>query len=331
MTAKKQAKQQQLNRRHLLMAGGATGLAAPALIGAPANAMPLTQEPKVEKGEIIYLPMFDAKAVTARDVVIWLPPEEMRTGPLPVIYVNDGEAIFDANASPYGTSWEMDLILHMLAHQGVGPVMVVGIAADAERRSREYNLPTVAAYFDDVLGDLLNRSCGGENLTGDYFDFIINELKPYVDANFDTLPDRDNTYMIGASMGGMLPLEAQLSHADVFAGGIGMSAHLVLFGPGLQFSDYPADAGARVEAALREALVAHLPAPNGNRLYFQRGTVDLDALYGGSHTATAEALLRKGYNFGQDFKMVIDKGASHYDTFWKLRLPEALRFMINGA
>jgi enterochelin esterase-like enzyme len=292
--------------------------------------MPLTQEPKAEKGEIVYLPMFDAKAVTPRDIVIWLPPEEMRKGPLPVIYAHDGEALFDADASPYGTSWEMDLILNMLGHQSVGPAIVVGIAADAERRSREYNLPTVAQYFDSEIKEIFDRSCGGENLTADYFDFIINELKPYVDANFDTMPDRDNTYMMGASMGGMLPLEAQLSHSDVFAGGISMSAHLFLFGPELPPSAYPADGAQRAEAALREALVEHLPEPNGNRLYFQRGTLDLDSIYGGSHTAVAEALLHRGYLFGQDFKMVIDKGASHHDTFWKLRAPEAIRFVLNG-
>ena len=306
----------------------AGALATPFLTSTKAFAMPFTQEPKTEKGTLTFLPAFDSAHVTARDIAVWQPEAELHDGPLPVIYVHDGEAIFDADASPYGTAWQLDLIATMLAHQGVGPAIIVGIAADAERRSREYNAPSVAKYLDAEMQDILAQSCGGPLLTGDYLRFVVEEVKPYVDSHFDTRPDRDNTYVMGASMGGLLVLETLMSQRDVFAGGVGFSAHLFLLGPDAYQMQLPEDTPARIEAALREAVSTDFPDPGATKVYFQRGTVDLDSFYGGSHTAVAEGLLRKGYLFGDDFVMRRDVGAGHSDTYWTLRAPEAMRFLL---
>ncbi|WP_068315520.1 alpha/beta hydrolase [Polycladidibacter hongkongensis] len=315
-----------LNRRQAI-SGAALTLAAPTLLSAPpAKADDMHGPPKVDKGTITYLPNFKSKHVSPRDVAIWVPDTTHHKGPLPVIYAGDGENLFDADASKYGSGWNLDLILDMLAHQGIGPAIVVANAAIHLERSREYNSPTIARYFDAQMKQMLAQSCNGELLTEAYFDFIITELKPYIDANFDTKPDRGNTYILGQSMGGMLAVEALMARPEVFSGALGFSAHLFLFGP--QQVNYPPDTFDRVEAALQQAIAEHFPPPGNAKVYVDRGTVDLDAMYARPHIAFENALKEKGYIAGKDYIAITQEGASHFDTFWKIRAPEALRFML---
>ena len=138
-----------INRRQLI-GGAGMALAAPAIIGTTsASADDMYGEPKPNVGTIKYLPNFNSKHVAPRDVAIWTPDPDTFDGPLPVIYAGDGEGLFDPDVSKYGSSWNLDLILNMMAIQGYGPAIVVANAAVHKDRSREYNSPTIAKYFEN--------------------------------------------------------------------------------------------------------------------------------------------------------------------------------------
>lgn len=173
---------------------------------------------------------------------------------------------------------------------------------------------------------VLSQSCGGDLLTEAYFDFLTEEFKPYVDNNFNTSSNRANTYAMGASMGGLMALEALMLRPEVFSGSIGFSSHLFLFGP--EPADYLADGSERLDAALQQAIAEHFPEPGKTKVYFDRWTVDLDAMYERSHITVEKSLLDKGYTSGKDIMAVVQEGASHFDTFWSMRAPEALRFLL---
>ena len=316
-----------INRRQLI-GGAGMALAAPAIIGATsASADDMYGEPKPNVGTIKYLPNFNSKHVSPRDVAIWTPDPDTFDGPLPVIYAGDGEGLFDPDVSKYGSSWNLDLILNMMAIQGYGPAIVVANAAVHKDRSREYNSPTIAKYFDSEMRELLTQSCGGDLMTNSYFDFLVEELKPYVDANFDTKPDRSNTFAMGASMGGMMAFEALMLRPETFSRSIGFSSHLFLFGP--EPADYPQDGPARVDLALQQAIAENFPDPGDTRAYFDRGTLGLDAWYERSHITIEKALVEKGYTPGKDVMAVVQEGAGHFDAFWKMRAPKAFKFLLS--
>ncbi len=316
-----------LATRRDFLAGASLAATGPTvLIGSRAFGGDIVTAPVAKKGEITYLPRFGSRHVAPRSVAIWQPEPEFRSGPLPVIYAGDGAELFDARSSERGITWDLDLIMDMLARRGIGPAIIVAIGSIDSVRSREYNSPTIAQYFDPELTEILEASCGGPLMTDPYLDFITNELKPYVDENFNTNPGRSDTFMMGTSMGGLLAFEAILSRADVFSGCVGFAAHMFLFGPAPL--DYPEDARDRVQAAIRDAIDGHMPNVGEARVFLHRGTVDLDELYAPFHLTVAEALEAKDYIAGRDMMMVEQVGASHHAVFWSMTAPDAIEFVL---
>lgn len=114
----------------------------------------------------------------------------------PVIYMHDGQNLFDT-ATAFGEEWCIDETLHSLHAQCI----VIGIE-NSDQRMTEYN-----CHCNEEYGK-------GEGKA--YIDFIVHNLKPYVDENYRTMPDRENTFMAGSSMGGLISLFAGLYHPDVF-------------------------------------------------------------------------------------------------------------------
>ncbi|MCS6990589.1 MAG: alpha/beta hydrolase-fold protein [Chitinophagales bacterium] len=150
---------------------------------------------------------------------IWLYlPDDYHTAPskyYPVFYLQDGQNVFDA-ATSFAGEWQVDETLHALQQAGDWGCIVVAIANDGQHRIDEY-----APFVNPAYG-------GGE---GDaYLDFIVQTLKPYIDANYRTMPTRDYTAIGGSSMGGLIAFYAALRHDDVF----GKAA---VFSPSFWFDD----------------------------------------------------------------------------------------------
>lgn len=139
-----------------------------------------------------------------RRVWIYLPPGYAGSSArYPVLYMHDGQNVFDA-ATSFAGEWGVDETLDRLRAGGDPGVIVVAVDNDGAHRMDEYD-PWKAA--DPKLG-------GGE---GDaYVDFLVHTLKPYIDRHYRTLPDREHTGIMGSSMGGLISLYAALEHPDVF-------------------------------------------------------------------------------------------------------------------
>ena len=312
-----------LTRRHVLVGMGALGAG---------TQMGWASEPQATPGSISYHPAFQSEFVTPRDVSVWLPPEKFRTGPLPVIYAHDGGNLFDPAVSYSGTDWELDETMSALAEQGIGPAIVVAISS-APNRSREYNSETIAGYLPEHVKAALDASCDGPLLSGDYLKFIVSELKPFIDANFDTIHGPEGTFMLGSSMGGIIAIEALATYPQVFGGAAALSAHMFLIGPGAQAEGFvlPEDTGPRMEEAVARFGREDFPAPGSHRVWFDRGTVDLDEFYGPTQDALKAALLDAGYVEGKDLAARVYDGTGHFETWWQARAAEALTFLLEPA
>jgi predicted alpha/beta superfamily hydrolase len=272
-------------------------LAAPALAG---------EEPGFGvAGTIIRHEAFASRQVEARNVDVWLPPGYERdvNKRYPVIYMHDGQNLFDPSTSYGGVDWAIDEILTgLIASGGVRPAIVVGIWSTGNRRYAEYMpqkaVPPAAGRRERLASDR-------------YLKFIVGELKPFIDAHYRTLAGRDDTFVMGSSMGGLISAYAVSEYPAVFGGAGCVSTH------------WPAEGGAVIDY-----LAAHLPEPGAHRLYFDFGTATLDAEYEPYQQRMDEILRRRGYVAGEDWITARFEGAEHSEKAWRLRAGLPLRFLL---
>lgn len=243
---------------------------------------------RARKGQLVVLPSVHSPQLgNRRDLFVYVPPT--REGArYPVIYMHDGQNLFDPATSFAGT-WGVDEALRWASRRGLDAI-VVGIPNMGEARLAEYN-PFVEA------GDR-------------YLDFVIHTVKPLVDAQFPTLPDRTHTGIAGSSMGGLISLYAFFRYPEVF----GFAAAL---SPSLWFAD-----GALLDLAARAPRL-----PGGGRLY-----LDVGMREGEQTVALArrlrDLLLAKGYEPRRDFRWVEDKNGVHHESAWGRRFRQALPFLL---
>lgn len=126
----------------------------------------------------------------------------------PVLYMHDGQNLFDAATSGYG-EWGVDECLDSLIDAGKPPCIVVGIDNDGEKRMNEYN-PYEFTWKDSASS--ITFAPEGDK----YLDFIVHTLKPYIDKHYRTLSSKENTIIAGSSMGGLISYYAMLKYPSVF-------------------------------------------------------------------------------------------------------------------
>lgn len=244
------------------------------------------------KGRLVTLPsVYSPQLDNRRDLVVYVPAARARgAARYPVIYMHDGQNLFDPATSFAGT-WGVDEALRWASRRGRDAI-VVGIPNMGEARLAEYN-PFVEA--------------GAR-----YLDFVMHTVKPLVDAQFPTLPDRGHTGIAGSSMGGLISLYAFFRHSEIF----GFAAAL---SPSLWFAN-----GALLDLVARSPRV---PGEGAGRLY-----LDVGMREGEQTVALArrlrDLLLTQGFEPSRDFRWVEDKDGVHHESAWGRRFREALPFLL---
>lgn len=319
-------------RRTLLiaLAGGVTGCAVPTSPTALASS---------GGGRFVDYGKFPSAFVAARQVRVWLPPEyDASREPFPVLYMQDGQNLFDPPSPMARGAWEVDR--HLLALRNanaIRPTIVVAVWNTEGNRAREYGPQAAIESLPAELRRIVppNGSAGDTAPLADaYVRFLATELKPFIDAHYRTRAGRDDTFVMGSSMGGLISLYALSSFPEVFGAAGCLSTHWVIttnyaafsasFAPG-------ASGDPRVElmaAAYRDWLCEHLPAAGQHRLYFDHGTQGLDGLYGPLQQKVDVLLAAKGYRTGIDWTTRVFAGAPHDESAWRERLAIPLTFLL---
>jgi predicted alpha/beta superfamily hydrolase len=141
-----------------------------------------------------------------RSIIVYVPPgyDEQPARRYPVLYMHDGQNLFDPETSFIrGHTWEIRQNADRLILAGeIEPLLVVGV----------YNTPQ---RMDEYTHARDRRMGGGE--ADRYGSLLVNELKPFIDAGYRTLPDEDNTALGGSSLGGLVTLYLGLRHTETFA------------------------------------------------------------------------------------------------------------------
>ena len=236
-----------------------------------------------------------------RGVWVYLPPTSLEnpTYRAPVLYMHDGQNLFDPAAAFGGVTWQVPETLDAAAQDAsIREVIVVGPENTGASRLDEYT-PTADPTYGGGHGEL-------------YLRMLIEELKPKVDAELQTLPERDTTYLMGSSLGGLITSWAGVIHPDVF-GRIGVVSPSTWWDNRVLITKVATTAGA--------------PA-RPTRVYLDCGDQNDDTANTTDLAATYRSL---GYVDGQDFLFVVQAGAAHNETYWAQRLPAALRFLLGPA
>ncbi|MBK8836717.1 MAG: hypothetical protein IPO29_18440 [Anaerolineae bacterium] len=152
----------------------------------------------------------------------------------------------------------------------------------------------------------------GSPASDGYLRFLVEELKPLIDARYRSLPDQPNTCIMGSSMGGLVSLYAIAQYPEVFGGAGCLSTHWI--------------AG---ENMLVDYLGERLPPPANHRLYFDFGTITLDEAYEPFQVRMDGWLSKAGYALGQNWTTLKFEGAAHTEAAWRARVDLPLRFLLS--
>jgi predicted alpha/beta superfamily hydrolase len=254
--------------------------------------------------------------IESRQVDVWLPQTYSRTKSYAVIYMHDGQNLFDEKTSFIGVDWGMDeMCTRLMMEKKIKDVIVVGIW-NSPRRVEEY-FPEKAFYFapdslQEKLSSYKTEKIYREPLADNYLKFITSELKPFIDSTYATKPDRDNTLIMGSSMGGLISLYAICEYPEIFGGAGCLSTH------------FPAGYGVMIDY-----MKSHLPPPQTHRIYFDYGTQTLDAEYEPYQQRADSIMIGKGFINTKNWITKKFQGDDHSERSWKKRLDFPLLFLLN--
>ena len=268
-------------------------------------------------GTLLRYPDFPSQYVQPRHVDIWLPPgySENAAQRFPVIYMQDGQNLFEPAIAFGGETWDVDGVLCDLMETQAAPgAIIVGIW-NSSWRYQEYmpQKPLEPAQAADILQKFCNLHIHPP-ISDQYLRFIVEEVKPFIDASFRTRPEQANTSIMGSSMGGLISLYALTEYPYCFGGAGCLSTH------------WPVG-----EDYLVDVLAQALPPPGAHRLYFDFGTEGLDALYEPYQQRMDSHLQALGYTPEVDWITRKFPGADHTEIAWRARVDIPLRLLLRAS
>lgn len=243
-------------------------------------------------GTVAYHRQMQGDGIRPRDIIVWLPPSYANAPEkrYPVLYMHDGQNVFDPRTSSFSVDWQVDEVADSLMRAGeMEEIIIVGVNNSDDRR---------AEYSDTEKGRA-------------YMKFLIKKLKPFIDATYRTQPERQNTAVMGSSMGGLISFLLAWHHPEFFSQAACLSP---AFTP-------PFDSAIKM-------VESHESTKKGIRLYLDNGGVALDSVLQAGCDQMLHALKQKGFSLGDNLYWFHDKHAEHSERAWARRVWRPLLFMF---
>lgn len=241
---------------------------------------------------------------TRRDVLVYLPRgyrRQTRTR-FPVLYMHDGQNVFDAATSFAGVEWGVDeTAQRLIRKQLIEPLIVVAVENVGDNRIHEY------APTRGVIAQTGTRKKRSRGLAKKYGRFLVEELKPYIDKTYRTRPEGEFTGLAGSSLGGLVTLALGLWFPKVFR-------RLGIMSPSVWWDN---------QAIVRmvESLDNKLPL----KIWLDTGTHE----EGWERTRVLrDALVEKGWRLYDDLQYAEVQGAGHSEGAWAARVDPMLRYLF---
>lgn len=239
----------------------------------------------------------------ARDILVWLPPGYAQNPDqrYSVLYVHDGNNLFDRRTTFGGVEWQLDEQAGQLIRSGkIPPLIVVGIY-NSPGRMEEYT------WYPDTLD---GKTFGGEGQS--YADFVVKELKPLIDQQYRTHSDKAHTGIMGSSLGGLISFYTARAYPDVF-GQVGMLSPSVWWKneqATRDIEEFPQDVKVWVDMGTREGRNPEAMLQTAKNF--------------------VQGLEQAGFQHFQNLAFHIEEGADHSEAAWAARLARPLQFFYGG-
>jgi predicted alpha/beta superfamily hydrolase len=244
--------------------------------------------------QVLETPLEMSKLARDRTIRIYLPPNyENNQSRYSVLYMHDGQNLFD-DATSFVGEWKIDETLNRLyAERGLA-IIVVGIDNGGDRRMNEFS-PWMHPDFAPAEGN-------------QYLDFVVNDLKPYIDSHYRTNPERINTAIMGSSMGGLISHYAIHQFPFVFS-------KAGIFSPSFWFS----------EEVFKHT--ANKPMPKDAKVYFLVGSQEGSDMVTNTKKMVAQLTEQKHAPRNLLYREV--QGGIHNESFWAEEFEQAIVWLFS--
>jgi predicted alpha/beta superfamily hydrolase len=249
------------------------------------------------RGETVVGDVRVLRGAADRDLFAYLPPSHGEPGRrFPVVYMLDGQNLFDDATAYSGVEWQVDETMEQLVHEGL-EAMVVGIpAAPGDERGHEYSGRKIEQHLS----------------------FVADTVRPLVETSFHVDPRRERTGIAGSSLGGVASLHAVFTRPETFGFAGVLSPAFWWTGDDRWFElvERTVKPDARIYIDVGDS---EMPEDEQTRRRYVEGFERMTALM-------------RSRGFDEDsLRAVLEPGGAHFETDWARRLPDALRFLLRDA
>lgn len=283
------------------------------------------QMPKLFAGKITRIPNFKSKYIDARSIDVYLPENYKKENKYAVLYMHDGLMLFDSTVTWNKQEWMVDETVTDLLRKGkIQDVIVVAVPNNGKYRSSEY-LPqkSLKDLDEKLMEEALEKRLAGKLLSDNYLKFLTTELKPYIDSNYSTYTDREHTFVMGSSMGGLISMYAICEYPNVFGGAGCLSTHW----PMVYAKDFTDQQNKTITDGIINYVNENLPDPATHKIYFDYGTETLDSQYE-PYQVRVDALMKKHGFSSKNWMTKKFPGENHSEVAWSKRLHIPLEFLL---
>lgn len=283
--------------------------------------------PNVCCGKLQRIENFSSQFVSARNIDVWLPDGYSSKEKYAVLYMQDGQMLYDAEASWNKQAWEVDEVANaLLEAKLVQKFIVVGIWNGGISRHSEYfpQIPFEAlkAAQRDSVNEQLKRAGKTKDIfkvqSDNYLKFLTQEIKPYIEKNFSVFTDQAHCFLMGSSMGGLISIYGLCEYPNLFGGAACLSTHWT--------GSYTLKNNPMPDAFLNY-LEKKLPDARNHKIYFDCGDQTLDSLYPAIQRRVDALLQKKGFTAANSLSYFFP-GEAHEERAWSKRLAKPLQFLF---
>lgn len=283
--------------------------------------------PHVSSGKIVRIENFSSKFISPRNIDIWLPEGYSSQKKYAVLYMHDGQMLFDSTTTWNKQDWQADEVAtKLMKSHKTKDFIIVGIWNGGATRHPDYfpqkPYESLSSNQKNFIISELKKIGRTEEIfqpvSDNYLKFLVKELKPYVDQHFSVKKDRANTFIAGSSMGGLISMYAICEYPEIFGGAACLSTHWI----GI-FSD----TNNPIPEAFLTYMDSHLPLPQTHKIYFDFGTATLDAFYPKHQAKVDELMQKKGFT-SKNWETLQFEGEDHSEKAWAKRLHLPFEFLL---